>query len=69
MSDKANKALTFKAKVGDIEKEYEFVIGKFQIPGIGELTAEEALENDQALAELVERKSAVIKEVVKKGGK
>ncbi len=63
MSDKNKTPLTFKAKVGDFENEYEFVIHKFQIPGIGELTSEQALENEQALAALIERKSAVIKEI------
>lgn len=43
--------------------EYRFVIAKFNIPGIGVLTAQEALENEEALARLVEVKSSVIEKV------
>lgn len=43
--------------------EYRFVIAKFNIPGIGVLTAQEALENPEALAILVQVKSSVIEKV------
>lgn len=43
--------------------EYKFTRAQFIVPGIGKMTAAEALENEEALAVLVQNESAVIEVV------
>ncbi len=63
-------------KVTEVTKEFEIIWPAVIVPGLGKFTAAELVDDknergQQALAELVKRKSGILREVVvsKKGGK
>lgn len=62
-------------KVVEVTKEFEIIWPAVTVPGLGKFTADELVDDknergQQALAELVKRKSGVLREVIaKKGGK
>lgn len=53
----------FGAEIGENIIEFEFVVQRFVLPGFGTMTAEEAVENPEALAKIVDIGASVIQEV------
>lgn len=65
MEKKEFKPVVFKAKIKGEEKTFEIITPKFIVPGLGVMTAEEASENAEALAYMVENNVGSIREIEK----
>lgn len=66
-SDVKKPALPEETFADEKGNEYKFIVHKFNVPGHGVLTAQEALENAEVLAFLISEKSGVI-QLISKGG-